>query len=967
MSRIAPANWLMRAIAALVLVFSPAFGAAAFDNFESGHVRPLALAPDGTQLYAVNTPDNRLDIFDVDGGGLTRVASVMVGLEPVAVAARTNGGGQTEVWVANHLSDSVSIVLIDDVVPANSRVVRTLLVGDEPRDIVFAGSSGNRAFVTTARRGQNSSVAHASQTPGTPRALVWAFDANATGAALGGTPLSVIPLFSDAPRALAVSANGATVYAAAFQSGSRTTTVFEDLVQNGQGLPPFPPGTTPGAPSTSLIVKWNPANSRWEDEIGRNWTSAIPFTLPDRDVFLINADANPPAPAGGTNFVTGVGTTLFNMAVRPDNGKLYVSNLLARNHVRFEPLISATQGLRGHLAESQITVISGTTPTPHHLNPHIDYTVATGPLSEIVQSAAFPLGMVFSSDGQTLYVAAFGSRKVAVLDSDDLEAGTISSAAIENVGGGPSGLALDEGNDRLYVMNRFDQQIAIVSNVSDPLTRKVWKRVSLSFDPSPAAVRSGRQFLYDARATSGHGDAACATCHLFGDIDKLAWDLGDPFGAVTPDPNPFFLGTPLPFHPAKGPMTTQSLRGMLGTGPLHWRGDRTAASDPGGNAFDTAGNFKKFNVAFKGLLGRAAPLSAAELEAFTNFVLTLEYPPNPIRALTNTLTSAESTGQNIYLNNLTDGNTFRCNDCHALPLGTAGLSLAVPPQAGDQSLKIPHLRNLYQKVGAYGGAGDQVSGFGLLHDGSLYSIFNLLSINGFVFANDTARRNVESFLLALDTGLRPMVGQQVSATPATWNDSTVVARIQLMIDRDVAGDCELVVKGVVDGEARGWLFAGSDLFQPDRAGEPALNKNTLRGFAASAGQELTYTCAPPAAGNRMGLDRDQDGRFDRDELDAGFDPGNPFDPALCEDGLDNDGDGLSDLADPGCKDASWQVEDPGCNDGIDNDHDAATDMADADCGAPWSDNEIAVGAGCGLLGVEVLPVLAFAAARRRRR
>ena len=60
---------------------------ASYDNFESGHVRPLALSPDGTRLFAVNTPDNRLDIFDVNVSGLTRVASVMVGLEPVAVAA----------------------------------------------------------------------------------------------------------------------------------------------------------------------------------------------------------------------------------------------------------------------------------------------------------------------------------------------------------------------------------------------------------------------------------------------------------------------------------------------------------------------------------------------------------------------------------------------------------------------------------------------------------------------------------------------------------------------------------------------------------------------------------------------------------------------------------------------------------------------------------------------------------------
>jgi hypothetical protein len=80
----------------------------AFVTFESGQVRPLALSPDGSRLFAVDTPDDRLELFAVDAtsGNLTHTATVPVDLEPVAIAARTN----TEVWAVNHLSDSVSIV-----------------------------------------------------------------------------------------------------------------------------------------------------------------------------------------------------------------------------------------------------------------------------------------------------------------------------------------------------------------------------------------------------------------------------------------------------------------------------------------------------------------------------------------------------------------------------------------------------------------------------------------------------------------------------------------------------------------------------------------------------------------------------------------------------------------------------------------------------------------------------------------
>ena len=127
----------------------PAQSQSSFTLFESGQVRPLALSPDGTHLFAVNTPDNRLEIFRVRQHGLKHIDSIPVGLEPVAVAARSN----TEVWVVNHLSDSVSVVNVHP--PHARRVMRTLLVGDEPRDIVFAGPRHTRAFITTAHRGQN--------------------------------------------------------------------------------------------------------------------------------------------------------------------------------------------------------------------------------------------------------------------------------------------------------------------------------------------------------------------------------------------------------------------------------------------------------------------------------------------------------------------------------------------------------------------------------------------------------------------------------------------------------------------------------------------------------------------------------------------------------------------------------------------------------------------------------------------
>ena len=209
------------------LFAAPAHAQPDYTLFESDPVRPIAMSPDGQRLFVVNTPDGYLEIYDLSPGYAVAEAAVPVGLEPVAVAARNND----EVWVVNHLSDSVSII---DLSLSPPRVVRTLLVGDEPRDIVFAGPGGNRAFITTAHRGQNSPYPDGDyDVPGIGRADVWVFDATSLGSSLGGTPLTIVTLFGDRPRALAATPDGSRVYAAVYRSGNQTVAIGESLVCDG--------------------------------------------------------------------------------------------------------------------------------------------------------------------------------------------------------------------------------------------------------------------------------------------------------------------------------------------------------------------------------------------------------------------------------------------------------------------------------------------------------------------------------------------------------------------------------------------------------------------------------------------------------------------------------------------------------------------------------------------------------------
>jgi len=906
-----------------VALAGPAAAQQAFTTFESGQVRPLAMSPDGTRLFAVNTPDNRLEIFRIGAGGIAKEGSVPVGLEPVAVAARTN----TEVWVVNHLSDSVSIVDLSSTPP---RVKRTLIVGDEPRDIVFAGplvsGARSRAFITAAHRAQRANAAATPlvdaqlTTEGVGRADVWVFDASSLGATLEGTPLTRVVLFADTPRALAVSPDGNTVYAAAFHSGNRTTTVNEGVVCNdtntNNNTPQGPcsvssvtmPGGLPNPekdkdgvvrPEVGLIVRFDPALGQWRDELGRNWNNAVNFSLPDKDVFAINAAANPPVETANW---TGVGTVLFNLVVNPANpAKIYVSNTEARNEVRFEgPGFTApaftTTTVQGHLHEARITVLNGATVTPRHLNKHINYSQLKAPSDVKAKSLATPLGMAINLLGTKLYVAAFSSGKVGVFDTAQLEANTFTPSSANHIpvtGGGPSGLVLDEARSRLYVFTRFDNAVSVVSTSSNAETSHVPLH-----NPEPTSVVQGRPLLYDAVISSTNGETSCASCHVFGDFDSLSWDLGNPHESVVNNPNPFRTGPGtgfVNFHGMKGPMSTQTLRGMANLGPMHWRGDRTEGNDPGGDPLDENAAFLKFAPAFDGLLGGSAALDPTNMQKFADFILQVTLPPNPIRALDGSLTPEQAAGESRYFGAATDGGN-NCNFCHVLDssFGAFGSDGFSSFEGETQHFKVPHLRNAYQKVGMFGMPtvpfvarsntgflGDQVRGVGILHDGAIDTVRTFLS--AIVFTTTVADEdNLEAFIHAFDTTFAPIVGQQVTLT--STNAGVANPRVDLLRDRAIenwpmvdttgglvagAHECELIVKGNVlagaDAGARGWVRQANGTFLSDR--NTTYTEAALRALATLSGQELTFTCVPPgftatAAGTRAGIDRDQDADLD---------------------------------------------------------------------------------------------------------
>jgi hypothetical protein len=486
---------------------------------------------------------------------------------------------------------------------------------------------------------------------------------------------------------------------------------------------------------------------------------------------------------------------------------------------------------------------------------------------------------------------------------------------------------LDEDRGQLFVLTRFDDAISVI----DTRTRTETAHVAMH-SPEPASVTTGRRFLYDAAFSSAHGDSSCASCHVFGDFDSLAWDLGNPDEKVTPDPGPFasallnlLVQPPQPmapiFHPMKGPMTTQSLRGMLNGGPMHWRGDRTGggpgvtSAQPDRGAFDERAAFTRFQAGFTDLLGRDAFIPPADMDAFTDFILQVRYPPNPNRPLDGSFTPDQEAGRQLFTGTNCgipdpDGrvDVLTCTSCHVLDpggnpttaapgfFGTTGLSSF---DFNPQLFKTPHLRNLYQKIGMFGAPasfgfpgvdnsfqGDQVRGYGFLNDGDLDTVFRFH--HGISFsegfnggpghgglldgpAGEVQRRQLEAFVLAFPTHLAPIVGQQI--TLAADSPAAAAARVDLLRRRADAGDCDLIAKTTVAGAEAGLLYVGGGRFRTDRRAVPPIGEAVLRLLARV--RPVTFTCVPPGSGERIGVDRDGDGAWDGDERDAHTDPADP--------------------------------------------------------------------------------------------
>jgi DNA-binding beta-propeller fold protein YncE len=791
----------------------------AFTHFEPRQQHPITLTPDGKTLLALHSTAHSLSVFDV--GTPPRSTPLLIGeiplsSAPVSVKARTND----EIWIANEAADSISIISLSKGV-----IIDTLRVADEPIDICFAN---NKAFITCSQK-RVISIFHAT-----------------TRASLGQIALDGIT-----PRALVASNDGSKLYVACLYSGNRTTILSEYLAP-AQPNPTNP--LLPAPPQVGLIVSATDSRINWN--------------VLDHDIAEINTTTH-----AIDRWISRVGTHLFDLAMHPD-GSLWCVNSDSLNLTRFEP------ELNGHVSQHRLSRIAlpATTVSHFDLNPGI--TRATTPHApSIALALSQPTGVILNGDGSRAWITAFSSDRVAEVD-------TTSGAILRRVDLRPAGAGTEAmrgprhlvmGNNRLYVLNKISDTLATI----DPTAGSLLSDIPLgSIDPMPRAIRQGRGFLYDARL-SGNGTISCATCHIDADRDGLAWDLGDPGGSMVTVVAAALAGHSQTLinkqlHPMKGPLITQTLRGLATndanavdtatgtTNPpaavatkFHWRGDKPS--------------IQSFNTTFPNLMGGTL-IPNARMDQLTEYLRSIVHHPNPNRNLNRTLRSDLPEGNAVSgLTLFNDHAKSHCIVCHDYNSGTNQNIDDHESVEKLQPIKNPPLRTVYQRAGLFqptAGA-NSLSGFGLGSDGtgSVMPIVHPYSLDILDEPPLTSKKladlaNLTAFLLSYDTNTAPAASFDLTLNPSTKSNSTLLTQLGTLESQAALGSSTLVAWGQVGAKKRKFSWSGAtSRYVPDDNTTP-LTRTALLALITGT-DSLTFAGILISESTWRGLDRNANGISDQ--------------------------------------------------------------------------------------------------------
>lgn len=632
-------------------------------TFASPHANPIAVH-DGT-VFVANTPADTVDVIDA---ATQKVRTrINVGVDPVGIAVRPDG---KEVWVSNHVSDSVSVIDNDPESLTYLQVIATVqefdpetkaTTFDEPVGIAFASSE--KAYVALSSENQIAVVDVATR-----------------------EVVKRLRIPAQDPRAIAV--RDGRLYVIPFESNNRTQLSGGKKEEIDGELVTF---------------------DAWEHSIRVNNVLSLGHVtdivkhpdVPDHDLFVFDAQTDELIETVDT-----LGTLLYGLTV-DSKGHVFIAQTDARNDAngRAGTKKHGIKEMENRAFLNQVTKVNfrdGEAQQPDFFN--LEPLPPQHP--EKGMALATPYAIQISADDSTLVASAAGSDKLFTIDAESGEVlGRVPVGAV------PRGIALENTDggkaSRAWVYNAVANTVSLI-DISDTSSPIVAGFVKLD-DPTHRQVKLGRTWFNDADVSTT-GTFSCESCHPDSNTDQLLWVLQTP---IVTGGNQIM------------PRSTMPVRGLRDTAPFHWDG---VLGDPyGGN--NSANIYTSVepvadpddqltstrhlvDVSMAEILkahgdetvndeGKPGGFTAAERDDLATYLLSVSFPPAQRRAYTNELSKRAEDGFRMFHIVGDVGGTpgsNRCGDCHRMPFytstNTPGTGMEAPTWRGayDRFLILPQGR-----------------------------------------------------------------------------------------------------------------------------------------------------------------------------------------------------------------------------------------------------------------------------------
>jgi len=718
-----------------------------YPSLMSPHSSPIALHQN--RLFVANTPSDTVDVINTKTRKVVR--RISVGVDPVSISVRPDG---KEVWVANHISDSVSIIDNDRTSPTFLRVIATVqdfgpntsTRFDEPVGIAFANNT--KAYIALSSENKIAIIDVAT------RQIKKRLDITAQD-----------------PRAITV--RDGRLYVIPFESNNKTQ-------------------LSGGYKIDGELVTFN----AHEHSIANNNVLSLGHVtdivkhprVPDRDLYVFDTKTDKLIRTVDT-----LGTLLYGLAI-DSKGSVFIAQTDARNDIngRSGTKKHGLKELENRAFLNQITKVrlsEDGSEKPRFIN--LEPLPPKHP--EPGQALATPFAIQISDDDSTLVVTAAGSDKVFTVDT---KSGNVMGRV--KVGSAPRGIALESsstGNlSHAWVLNAVANSVSLV-DVSDPHNLLVKAKITLE-DPTHPAFKRGR-IAFNKASASTTETFSCASCHPDGHTDQLLWVLKTP---IVTGGNQIM------------PRSTMPLRGLRDTAPFHWDG---IPGDPyGGNnsahirsrvkpnskinepesttrhvvdgslasTMKMVGNDKKNDEGKDGLL------SKTERDDMAKFLLNITYPPAQRRAYTNVLSEQAEEGFELFhikgdVGGTPGGNL--CGNCHRMPFwvstNTPGTGMDAPTWRGayDRFLILPQGRlniidfDFYRRVAERGIPERNVWQFSWGGRRAFDPVWNMVLEGSTGFSGSFARQ----VTLNKDTANNQLTSNLLNALEHSSNDGGIVLQV----------------------------------------------------------------------------------------------------------------------------------------------------------------------------------------------